>query len=771
MFVHRQVGFNRVIIVRKFATRLAVVENFNNMKLHLELLYLTFTTLFVLLNWTNCEPLSTVFVLETSDSDASSNSGDSVSLNNKAPVEDPNTQIITDDSPAQLRLPPSTKPPSSHLESQHQQPQHQQAHHPKATQHQSTDSPVVVQNHHSNPTQSSSPHHGQQSHQAVSSNHVSNGSTHQNHHETTDKGHSPVTTSRRLEEESHLVGATNQHKVATATRSTNHQAQTHQAASVARVKQSSTTTANPYDTDQNYGSNSTPKTEERLLISITSEDLDYKPPQKVSSGGLISGNGGGGSGGGSSEEYAVSGQQNPHHHQKRKPSITISIQDANNKQNEDSGPSAVIVRPSENGQSIVISTVGGTSILNPGNHHNNKFNNNADSKPAINIVTSPSHGHNNHNTNNDPPYKEPIEIPVHHQQHHTSTSTYRPSLVNEYNPVNPNRPPITSTLTNEERPQRPVVVSAGGSDDNYESSRPVTRPPSVPVRPTNQELTGQYDDNNSELSKPVNSNNQQQSSESKYPLNERNCGLVHETRIVGGEEANPDDFLWMAAIIKSKPKDGDARPFCGGSLITRRHILTAAHCLENLAPRDVLVRLGSYDFDDSTASSLSADFAIDQFRVPAQYSKKTHTADIAIMRLKTPLSLQDNYKTVCMPIPRRSYVGALGTVTGYGSQSQTFRRAAPKLRQVTVPIWENRKCSVVYKKNLTESFLCAGYEEGGKDACQGDSGGPLMTDGPNERMMIVGVVSHGIGCGSPGYPGVYTRTTTYLDWIEKNTKE
>lgn len=77
----------------------------------------------------------------------------------------------------------------------------------------------------------------------------------------------------------------------------------------------------------------------------------------------------------------------------------------------------------------------------------------------------------------------------------------------------------------------------------------------------------------------------------------------------------------------------------------------------------------------------------------------------------------------------------------------------------------------MYKKNLTESFLCAGWEEGGKDACQGDSGGPLMTEGPNERTMIVGVVSHGIGCGSPGYPGVYTRTTTYLDWIEKNTKE
>lgn len=712
------------------------------MKSRTVLLYLTLTTVFVLAAYAGCDPLSTIFVLETSESDISSSNGDSSSNSNKAPLEDPNTQIITDDSSAQLRSTSTTKPPSLNHQHLHQQQQihhsqnqqHQPSHNPKQTDshhqqtvqhHQQTDSPVIIQ------------HHNQQQHHQANSSHNSNGVAHTNHHETSDKGH-PATTSRRLEEESHLVGGTSQHKAGgQATRSTtNHQSAQPASATIHRSKPSSTTTSS-YDADQSY---TTPKTEERLLISISSDDIDYKPPQKVSSTGSLSGNGGGNEG-----YLGATGQQGPHHHQKRKPSITISIEDANgNKQNEDSGQSpTVIVRPSENGQGIVISTVGGTSLLpTVGGNHNNK-----------------------------PSYKEPIEIPVHHQQHHTSTSTYRPSLTNEYNPINQNRP-ITSSLINDERPQRPVVVSAGGSDDNYES-RPVTRPPSSPVRPTSNpdSLTnGQYDDLNTELSKPINSNNQQ-SLESKYPLNERNCGLVHETRIVGGDEANPDDFLWMAAIIKSKPKDGDARPFCGGSLITRRHVLTAAHCLENLAPRDVLVRLGSYDFDDSTASSLSADFAIDQFRVPAQYSKKTHSADIAIMRLKTPLSLQDNYKTVCMPIPRRSYVGVLGTVTGYGSQTQTFRKAAPKLRQVTVPIWENRKCSVVYKKNLTESFLCAGFEEGGKDACQGDSGGPLMTEGPNERMMIVGVVSHGIGCGSPGYPGVYTRTTTYLDWIEKNTKE
>lgn len=483
-----------------------------------------------------------------------------------------------------------------------------------------------------------------------------------------------------------------------------------------------------------------PKTEERLLISISSDDDDYKSVVKPVNGG-----------GSSQHDDPVSSQSGP---QKRKPSITISIQDPNGNKlsGSSSGPPSVIVRPTENGQGILISTVNSGAS-------DNKYN------------TKPNH-------NEQPPYREPTN-----NHYQPSSTTYRPLPVsgNDYGnrPISgsssSNRPPIISTLL--DPPSRPI----NGLNDE-QPSRPTNNlgisdlsPSSKPVRPTSLDslpppATSSYD-LDSDSPRPTNSNQNNQQFDTKYPLNERNCGTMHETRIVGGDEANPNDFLWMAAIIRAKPTSGEAKPFCGGSLITRRHILTAAHCLENLGPRDVLVRLGSYDFDDATASSTSADYAIDQFRVPANYSKKTHVADIAIMRLKTPLSTNDNYKTVCMPQPRRSYVGALGTVTGYGSQSETFRRATPKLRQVVVPIWENRKCSVVYKRNLTESFLCAGYEEGGKDACQGDSGGPLMTEGPNEKMMVVGVVSHGIGCGSPGYPGVYTRTTTFMEWIEKNTRE
>ena len=69
-------------------------------------------------------------------------------------------------------------------------------------------------------------------------------------------------------------------------------------------------------------------------------------------------------------------------------------------------------------------------------------------------------------------------------------------------------------------------------------------------------------------------------------------------------------------------------------------------------------------------------------------------------------------------------------------------------------------------------MVCAGYPSGGSDTCQGDSGGPLVVQkSPTDDSAIVyGVVSWGIGCARPGYPGVYTRVTKYVDWILNHMK-
>lgn len=85
-------------------------------------------------------------------------------------------------------------------------------------------------------------------------------------------------------------------------------------------------------------------------------------------------------------------------------------------------------------------------------------------------------------------------------------------------------------------------------------------------------------------------------------------------------------------------------------------------------------------------------------------------------------------------------------------------------------MWENKKCRARYGSDINQSYICAGDVNGGKDSCQGDSGGPLMIEDEDRTMMVVGVVSFGIGCGEAATPGVYTRTSTYTNWIKANTR-
>ena len=98
---------------------------------------------------------------------------------------------------------------------------------------------------------------------------------------------------------------------------------------------------------------------------------------------------------------------------------------------------------------------------------------------------------------------------------------------------------------------------------------------------------------------------------------------------------------------------------------------------------------------------------------------------------------------------------------------------SPVLLEVTVPVIPNHDCEVAYEKSgdahcITRNDMCAGIEEGGKGSCYGDSGGPAVFYDEYNKPYQIGVVSWagGDGCVEPGFPDVFARVTTYLDWIE-----
>ena len=90
--------------------------------------------------------------------------------------------------------------------------------------------------------------------------------------------------------------------------------------------------------------------------------------------------------------------------------------------------------------------------------------------------------------------------------------------------------------------------------------------------------------------------------------------------------------------------------------------------------------------------------------------------------------------------------------------------------ETKVPVVELDKCRRLYGKlyeYIKDTNLCAGEKEGCKDTCQGDSGGPGVWDDKG-RSYVIAVTSFGLGCGRKGKPGVYTRVTEYLSWIQSN---
>ncbi|XP_072756072.1 uncharacterized protein [Anoplolepis gracilipes] len=242
-------------------------------------------------------------------------------------------------------------------------------------------------------------------------------------------------------------------------------------------------------------------------------------------------------------------------------------------------------------------------------------------------------------------------------------------------------------------------------------------------------------------------------------------GNQDQERIVGGQNADPGEWPWIAALFNA------GRQFCGGSLIDEQHILTAAHCVVNMNSWDVArltVRLGDYNIKTNNEIR-HIERRVKRVVRHRGFNSRTLYNDVALLTLSEPVEFTEQIRPICLPSGSQLYQGKTATVIGWGS----LRESGPQpaiLQEVSIPVWSNSECKLKYGTaapgGIVDSFLCAG--RAAKDSCSGDSGGPLMVN--DGRWTQVGIVSWGIGCGKGQYPGVYTRVTHFLPWIYKNLK-
>jgi len=247
------------------------------------------------------------------------------------------------------------------------------------------------------------------------------------------------------------------------------------------------------------------------------------------------------------------------------------------------------------------------------------------------------------------------------------------------------------------------------------------------------------------------------------------CGLANRvSRIVGGQEAEVNEYPWQAGLVST----GSTKPWCGGSLVNSKWVLTAAHCTAGENANSIQILLG----DHKTNKNDHVVFNVASINDHQSYDSQTTDYDFSMIKLTTAVdwAAHPDIRPVCLPATTgNDYSGVTATVTGWGTTSSGGSQSKTLL-EVDVGVISNNQCSNDYGYSsswITDTMLCAVVPGGGKDACQGDSGGPLVAtsgDGvtPGQNYDLIGVVSWGIGCASADYPGVYARVTNQLSWIQ-----
>ncbi|EDW79253.1 uncharacterized protein Dwil_GK19135 [Drosophila willistoni] len=222
--------------------------------------------------------------------------------------------------------------------------------------------------------------------------------------------------------------------------------------------------------------------------------------------------------------------------------------------------------------------------------------------------------------------------------------------------------------------------------------------------------------------------------------------VANESRIVGGQETTIAQVPYIVYLRQSQ------NFICGGSLLSAKCVLSAAHCVYGFQAKDYTVHAGATRLDESAPMVRE----VLSFHIPPNYSPNNFDMDVAILRLTTPMSLSPGQVATIQPCRSPPAANSYVKISGWGVTAENNREPSIQLRTAMVRVLPNLECRLAYagQAQLSDSMVCAAVR-GLKDSCSGDSGGPLVY-----RGQVCGIVSWGFGCARISYPGVYTNVAS-----------
>jgi len=236
-----------------------------------------------------------------------------------------------------------------------------------------------------------------------------------------------------------------------------------------------------------------------------------------------------------------------------------------------------------------------------------------------------------------------------------------------------------------------------------------------------------------------------------------------DARIINGYEANIENFPWQVGIFHSVNGNGQ---FCGGALIDKQWVLTAAHCVYNA--NNFRVILGASRAYDNQPGKIEV--GINKALYHPQYNPSTLNNDVAVIQLDRSVQFTNRIQTIRLARSNsRVEAGANLEVSGWGKTSDEETSITNILKWVELKAISNQECLQYFNPNLIQNNVvcCDGQQY--KSTCNGDSGGPLIScnNGDCTHVGVVSFVSTR-GCAQ-GYPSGFARTADFISFINYNT--